>query len=266
MMIYLTKSGKMKKVPESDYTMYLPWARANAANRVYPCSIAEGFQSGDIYVNDGAEVETVLFWHFCGFAYITGAVSGRLLGEILNEVCFRDRRRMLLITEDDRIVSFFRHADAEIGRRIEYEYAGMAADRQTQTEIEIAKIDSHNFRAISGNIVPAFSWKMTEFLKNGCGYAAFDRERYCGTAFSAAVSSEEIDIGVETDPEYRGRGIASALVQRLCAEAVSQGKKPVWAHGETNAGSMHTALRCGFLQSRINAAIRVKEAGQRGSR
>ena len=171
---------------------------------------------------------------------------------------------MLLITDDDLVINLFRQTGAEIGTRIEYEHTGNVDIMPSC--IDIRKIDSDNIHAITGRIIPSFSWKETEFLKNGCGYAAFDRERYCGTAFSAAVSSEEIDIGVETDPEYRGRGIASALVQRLCAAAVSQGKKPVWAHGETNAGSMHTALRCGFLQSRINAAIRVKEAGQRGSR
>lgn len=47
------------------------WDRDNTANNVYPCSIAEGIQSGDIYVNDDADVETVFFWHYCGFGYIS---------------------------------------------------------------------------------------------------------------------------------------------------------------------------------------------------
>ena len=61
----------MRKISESEYLIYVPWAKANTANRVYPCSIAERFQSGDIYVNEGVDVETVLFWHYCGFAYIS---------------------------------------------------------------------------------------------------------------------------------------------------------------------------------------------------
>ena len=71
---------------------------------------------------------------------------------------------------------------------------------------------------------------------------------------------EEMDIGVEVDPDYRGRGIAAALVQKMCAEAISQGKKPVWAHAETNAGSMHTALRCGFIRKQVNSTICLKQA------
>ena len=48
---------------ESDYNTYIPWAKDSIANAVYPCSIAEGFQSGDIYVNDESNVESVFFWH-----------------------------------------------------------------------------------------------------------------------------------------------------------------------------------------------------------
>ena len=130
----------------------------------------------------------------------------------------------------------------------------------TNMNIDIRKIDSDNIHTITGRIIPSFSWKETEFLENGCGYIAFDHERYCGTAFSAAVSSEEIDVGVEVDPDYRGRGIATALVQKMCVEVISQGKKPVWAHAATNAGSLHTALRCGFIRKKENSMIRLKQA------
>ena len=45
----------MRKVSENDYRKFITWAKDNTANNVYPCSIAEEIQSGDIYVNEGAE-------------------------------------------------------------------------------------------------------------------------------------------------------------------------------------------------------------------
>ena len=51
------------------------WAKDNTANNVYSCSIAERIQSSDIYVNDDTDVETVFFWHYCGFGYISGKPS-----------------------------------------------------------------------------------------------------------------------------------------------------------------------------------------------
>ena len=162
----------MRRVTEIEYQNYTPWARANTANRVYPCSMTGGFQSGDIYVNDGADVETVLFWHYCGFAYISGTVSGKILGEILNDVCFRDRRRMLLITDDDLVVSFFRKADVEIGKRIEYEYTGITGNQHTDFEIKM--IDSDNIHAITG--------RMQDSLKRGRRLSAVTGTVPMGTA------------------------------------------------------------------------------------
>ena len=43
----------MRKVSEKNYRYYIPWAEENTANTVYPCSIAEGFQSGDICPGQG---------------------------------------------------------------------------------------------------------------------------------------------------------------------------------------------------------------------
>ena len=50
----------MEKISKNNYRNYISWAKENIANMVYPCSIAEGFQSGDIYVNDGANVEYMM--------------------------------------------------------------------------------------------------------------------------------------------------------------------------------------------------------------
>lgn len=77
-------------------------------------------------------------------------------------------------------------------------------------------------------------------------------------AFSAAVSSDEVDIGVETDENYRHQGLAKALAKRMCQEILSMGKKPVWAHAASNEGSKHTALGAGFVEDRVNIVIRKK--------
>lgn len=96
----------MRKVSEKDYKKYIMWAKANTANKVYPCSIAEGFQSGDIYVNDGTDVEAVFFWHYCGFGYISGNPSGNPSDELMNDIYSEmisghSGKRLVLITSDD---------------------------------------------------------------------------------------------------------------------------------------------------------------------
>ena len=204
----------MRKVPTSDYKLYIPWARENTANNIYPCSIAEGLQPGDIYMNDGQNIESVFFWHYCGFGYISGKPSGRMLNNIYEKMTSgHSERRLVLITSDDEVTAFFRDKDVQMDLRAEYTYHPQATSiAPAPTRFHIEKINPANISRIQGRIIPSFSWDSPErFLKDGFGYIALDQESVCAAAFSAAVSSDQIDIGVETHENYRRKGLAAIL-------------------------------------------------------
>jgi len=248
----------MEKVSEINYGNYISWAKENTANIVYPCSIAEGFQSGDIYVNDGANVESVFFWHYCGFGYISGRASEKFMRDIYSEmIAVHNGRRLVLITSDDDVKAFFRDKDVRMDSRAEYSYLHPGNPLATERNaFRIERIDAENISKIEGRIIPSFSWESSDrFLKDGFGYIALDQGRVCAVAFSAAVSSDEVDIGVETHEDYRRKGLAAILVNRMCEHITEIGKRPVWAHAISNKGSMNTALKCGFVQERINTVI-----------
>ena len=257
----------MKRVSKEDHKDFISWAKANTANRVYPCSIAEGFQSGDIYVNDGDEPEVALFWHYCGFGYISGKASEEFLSEVYEEMTSGLERRLVLITADDDVIAYFRDKDVLMDSRAEYVYlpkgepgaAVESGNADVAADFQIEQIDAGNISKIGGRIIPSFSWESPEqFLKEGFGYVVLDRGRVCAVAFSAAVSSDEIDIGVETVEDHRRMGLAAMLADRMCRHITGLGKKPVWAHSTSNKGSMNTALKCGFVPDRINTVIRKK--------
>ena len=253
----------MRKVSEKDYHMFITWAKANTANTVYPSSIAEGIQSGDIYVNDDADVETVLFWHHCGFGYISGKPSYDFLNDIYSVMTSdHNRKRLVLITSDEEVADYFRDKEVLLDSRAEYSYLSDRNISATDiTGFRIEQIDEENLSRIEGRIIPSFSWKTSDqFLKHGFGYIALDQERVCAIAFSAAVSSDEIDIGVETHEDYRRKGLAAILAGRMCERILKIGKKPVWAHSISNTGSMNTALKCGFVKHKVNTVIRRRNS------
>ena len=231
----------------------------NASNRVYPLSIAEGFQSGDIYVNDGDHIESVFFWHYCGFGYLSGEASDAFLRDVYEEMASEKKsRRLVLISNDEKVIRFFRQKNARLDSRIEYAYQGKIQEPAAfkKEKFSVEEIDGDSISRIEGRIIPAFSWESAEqFLKNGFGYIAVQGETVCAVAFSAAVSSEEIDIGVETREEYRRNGLACALAGKMCERIAAIGKKPVWAHAASNIGSMNTALGCGFIKVKRNTFI-----------
>lgn len=250
---------RMIRVTTEQYPEYIPWAERCNANRVFPMSVAQGYQTGDIFTDDISSPRTVLFWHYCGFAYIVGEITDSILEELITDIAPLIDRRMVLITDSEDSVRYFTERYFELGKRIEYGHSGEIPDASSDPDIVIAPVGEDNIDLITGKIVPSFSWERSDFLLKGSGYAAFCGGKYCGVAFSSAVSSSEVDIGVEVDPSYRGRGIATALCARMVREISSQGRKPVWAHGEANTGSRNTAVKCGFIEEKINSFIMIKQ-------
>jgi predicted GNAT family acetyltransferase len=131
------------------------------------------------------------------------------------------------------------------------------SEEEFYTDLKIERIDASNINTIQGRIVPAFSWESNDaFLKNGFGYVAMDGEKFAAIAFSAAVSSEEVDIGVETNEAYRNRGLAKIVARYMIREILNIVKIPVWAHAAGNTASMKTALGVGFKEIYCNTMIR----------
>ena len=251
----------MNKVDRNRYKEYIKCANECPANRVYPLSIANGTQDGDIYV-DGKGC--VLFWHYCGFAYISGDVSEDVLEEVYRNFLVSDtERRFLLITDSKSVSDYYSGIDLlRVDKRIEYTHNGIIDNPPILDDGFIVEhITADNICVIQGRITPAFSWNDSDmFLRNGFGFMARSKEdgSFAAVAFSSAVSPEEVDIGVETTETYRHHGLASYLAYEMCEEIIRQGRRPVWAHAETNTGSQKTALSAGFKPIGINTVIHKK--------
>lgn len=245
----------MKQVPNESFRHYLAAADAASGDSVYPRSIAEGVQSGEIFTAGGA----VLFRHSCGFAYLSGEPDAAFLDEIAARF-FRaaQSRRFLLITADPRICDYFvSHAGATAEQRIYYRADTAPELPAAPAGFTLRRIGAELLPRITGRIVPSFSWTAPEqFLANGFGFCVMHGETAAACAFSAAVTSECVDIGVETAEEFRRQGLAKIAAAAVMREAVSRGKKPVWAHHAANAGSMHTALALGFRQTHVCCTLR----------
>ena len=238
----------MRKIELQQHKEYILQARAVTTDNTYPLSIVLGLQTGDIYVSD--DVEAVLFWHYCGFAYISGNPTDTFLNEVY-DLKGSGARRLFLITNDDRVITYMNNRVAKIDQRIEYSYKGADPVTINTDRFRIVPIDKNNIAKIKGRIIPSFSWESDEqFLKNGIGFVAMEGDNICAVAFSSAVSDEEVDIGVETYEEYRRNGLAAALAQKMCEEITRDGRRPVWSHAEVNIGSGNTALKCGFKEER----------------
>ena len=92
------------------------------------------------------------------------------------------------------------------------------------------------------------------------GVGAFDGGELIGLAACSADCPEMWQIGIDVLPEYRQKGIASALTNRLARAILERGKAPFYAAAWANVRSVKNGLRSGFRPawSVITAGMKEK--------
>lgn len=62
-------------VDSMRYPDFISVADAHRCGRVYPLSIAEGIQEGEIFTDAKRDYGNLLFWSCCGFGYLSENVD-----------------------------------------------------------------------------------------------------------------------------------------------------------------------------------------------
>ena len=78
------------------------------------------------------------------------------------------------------------------------------------------------------------------------GVGAYDGDRLVGLAACSADCGDMWQIGVDVLPEYRRRGIASALTSALTKEIIGRNKVPFYCTAWSNIRSARNAVKSGF--------------------
>lgn len=239
----------MYKAEPKDYLNYVQYIEGSSCGAVYPYSIAEGFQSGDIF----SDQASFLFWHYSGFAFLYGRPDERFL-EYVSALLLDDKaensRRFILFTANSSVESFFRKTEnCAVERRLFFEYGRNEPSFVLPAGYDLREIDDEWLKKLNGSVTPHFSWdKPNAFLGKGKGYCIVDGSSAASWAFTAAVSSKEIDIGIETAPGYQRLGLAAAVAEKMIEYCFEQHKKPVWACRADNTASKKLAEKLGFVK------------------
>ncbi|NBJ89600.1 GNAT family N-acetyltransferase [Acutalibacter sp. 1XD8-36] len=82
----------------------------------------------------------------------------------------------------------------------------------------------------------------------GTGIVFFAQSRGKIAALAGAGEESEglWEMGVDTEPSHRGRGLGAALVSRLSLELMERGRVPFYSASVTNIGSQSVAHRAGL--------------------
>ena len=76
---------------------------------------------------------------------------------------------------------------------------------------------------------------------------AYDDGKLIGLAGCSADAEEMWQIGVDVLPQYRRKGIASALTSKLALEILERGKVPFYCTAWSNVRSVRNAIKSGLI-------------------
>lgn len=116
--------------------------------------------------------------------------------------------------------------------------------------------------------IPAWGNALCEDRKelDVLGVGAYDGGKLIGLAACSADCDTMWQIGVDVLPEYRRKGIASALTSNLAVEILERGKVPFYCCAWSNLKSVKNALRSGFapgwVEMTVKAADLINEMNQ----
>lgn len=91
------------------------------------------------------------------------------------------------------------------------------------------------------------------------GVGAYDGDKLVGLAGCSADAQEMWQIGVDVLPEYRRKGIASAITAKLALEIMKRDKVPFYCTAWSNIRSARNAVKSGFLPAWAEMTIKPIE-------
>ena len=91
------------------------------------------------------------------------------------------------------------------------------------------------------------------------GVGAYDGDNLVGLSGCSADAEEMWQIGVDVLPEYRRKGIASAITSRLALEILKRGKVPFYCSAWSNIRSARNAIKSGFIPAWAEMTVKPVE-------
>ena len=244
-----------------DYIAKVPF------NMMMAQSVLLGHTNGKVFVDSRENPQSFYIIHSYGMSYLCGESSNeefnRALFEYFKGTCMTHVRK-----KDEWLQAFPREWDnilsklCQEGAAIQYSRLNFKfdADRFYEKHDEVSKsINDANHCVcsmpvemlfdINGSVVPKDYWKTPEqFASMAKAFSVMIDGKPVSTAFCSARHDDRFEIGIETHPDYQGKGLAYLACAKLIEYCIENKLEPVWSCRLENTGSVKLAEKLGFAE------------------
>lgn len=130
--------------------------------------------------------------------------------------------------------------------------------RPLECEYELKLMTPDDFAVL---YLPEWSNALCEKRKelDVLGVGAYDGDKLVGLAGCSADCADMWQIGVDVLPEYRRKGIASALTSALASEILRRNKVPFYCAAWSNMRSVRNAIKSGFMPAWVELTAKSSD-------
>lgn len=250
-------------LPTSEYVQLLAPLEKVAINHLFVKSVLLQHIHGEVYADNAENPKTFLVIHPYGMGLLFGDWTNEEFNEQLRKYALeinQQRRKTIWLQAFpnewnsvlERIFAGNFGTKIQMNTRMNFDFYEEVYLNQTVTAIpenvEIRKTDKEAFNQMKGSVVPEYLWKDAEhFEKEGIGFSIYEDGKLATTAFSCFIHEPFLEIGIETQPEFQGKGYAKMACSALIDYCLSQNMIPVWACRKENFKSLELAKKLGFV-------------------
>ena len=117
-------------------------------------------------------------------------------------------------------------------------------------ELVLVPLTVEHFLQLEGSVVPKHFWRDAETWKRegGVGFCLLAGKEPVSWSFSSSRNPHQLELGIETLPLYRGKGLARIVCERLLQYCAQMRVEPIWCCRRSNIASCKLAAALGFAE------------------
>ena len=225
-------------------------------NTLMARAVLIGDANGQAYVDDEYHPAACHVVHQTGMSFLFGVpqdgeFTADLRDHLVGNRTGRNRDQWLQAFSPswhDELGPWLSKGKASAHRRINYRLD----PQQFSAAPDVAGFDvvitpAEMLPTLGDRVAPRDYWSHPERLtKMSAAWTALINGTPAATAFASAVAGDQWEIGIETVPRFRGRGLARLACSRLIERCLADGLEVLWSCREGNTGSQELAARLGF--------------------
>ncbi len=244
-------------------------------NNLFARAVVENHVEGKVYVDDPENPTTFYVHHEYGMSLLFGKSDNQTFNEsfrkyALNEHKGRINQEWMQAYPDqwdsvlsdlfgNKLVQQSENKEQktdiiELNTRVNFKF-NLEKFREHQSKypsngLNILRSGKEVYHEMKGSVIPFYFWESAEdFIKYGAGFSLYHENNLACTAYSAFVIDDMLELGIETLPEFRGKGFAQHTCAALIDYCINNDYEPIWACRKSNVGSYKLAQKIGFMPS-----------------